>query len=78
MTKSFLDYLRSLETDDHSMCYVATDDDLPRNFWPGEKELLVRAWKEKAERELCAQLREPRASVELRVPEHAEDALLFT
>lgn len=65
MRRSFLEHLLSVESDDHFTSYAATDDDLPRNLWPGEQEPLIRVWQEAGEREFHArQLEIPRCEPE--------------
>lgn len=52
------------------MCYQATDDDLPRNLWPGEEEPLVAQY----ERERAEELQQ-RTAVQLHYPESLESEL---
>jgi hypothetical protein len=65
MRRSFLEYLLSLEADHQLPRCAATDDDLPRNLWPGQEEPLVRAWQKAEEVEFFNRVSEPLGSAEI-------------
>jgi hypothetical protein len=65
MRRSFLDYLLP----DHQLPpYAATDDDLPRNLWPGEEEPRVREWQKTGEPECFNRVSEPPQPAEVSSP----------